>query len=59
MSRIGKKAIDIPKEVSIKMENNNITVKQDKPCLQRPDSRVRMPKSEIVERRNVLVLFDQ
>lgn len=27
MSRIGKKAIDIPKDVSIKMENSSITVK--------------------------------
>jgi ribosomal protein L6P/L9E len=27
MSRIGKKAIDIPKDVSIKMENGNILIK--------------------------------
>ena len=27
MSRIGKKAIDIPKDVSIKMENGNIVIK--------------------------------
>jgi large subunit ribosomal protein L6 len=35
MSRIGKKAIDIPKEVSIKMENNNITVKGKHGSLER------------------------
>ena len=30
MSRIGKKAIDIPKDVSIKMENGNIIRDQER-----------------------------
>ena len=35
MSRIGKKAIDIPKDVSIKMENSNITIKGKHGSLER------------------------
>jgi large subunit ribosomal protein L6 len=35
MSRIGKKAIDIPKDVSVKMENNSITVKGKHGSLER------------------------
>ena len=35
MSRIGKKAIDIPKEVSIKVENEKIIVKGKNGSLER------------------------
>ena len=35
MSRIGKKAIDVPKDVSIKMENSTITVKGKNGTLER------------------------